>query len=90
LYHHFEIKQPQIRNATQTLQLAGEDMNVLADQADRLATLRISQTDIRESIETLFPVNGGKIAENNAKTRIVRFHECYNAEDVTDSQPERR
>ena len=73
-----------INEAKQTLQLAGKYMTALDAEADRLATENISQTEIRDFIERLFPIreNGGKIAIDNAKKRIERFHSCYEADDV--------
>ena len=81
-FYHSGNFSSRISDAAQTLQLVGRYMKTLAVQAERLATEKISQTEIHRFVETLFPIKGGKTAETNAKNRIERFHACYHADDV--------
>ncbi len=69
-------------DAKQTLQLSANYMDDLVKEADQLATEKVSTSDLRNFIESMFPDNNKAVQNNYAKREIERFHACYEQCDV--------
>lgn len=81
-FNHSGDIMEQTENARHTVQLAWRYMKKLAIHAERLATEKVSSTDIDRIVEQIFSTNGGTITETDIEREIDRFHVCYNADDV--------
>jgi phage/plasmid-like protein (TIGR03299 family) len=79
--HHSNIMS-KITDAQRTLHLANRYMSALDVESERLAAIKISQTELQDYIATLFPAKVGKVANANQLVRIARFKECYDASDL--------
>jgi phage/plasmid-like protein (TIGR03299 family) len=79
--HYFNIM-AKIEEAQKTLCLADRYIESLKGEAERLAAIKISQTELRDYIALLFPAKDGKVGNANQLVRIARFKECYEAPDL--------
>jgi phage/plasmid-like protein (TIGR03299 family) len=79
--HHSNIM-TKITEAQWTLLLANRYMGALGVEAERLAAIKISQTELQEYVTKLFPAKEGKAANANQLLRIERFRECYESFDL--------
>lgn len=74
-----------LEEAKYTLGLVNKYMDELAIEADRLAHIKISDSEIEAIFDVLFPVDKNKDSErkiNNIAVIKNNFVQCYNAEDI--------
>lgn len=74
-----------LEEAKYTLGLVNKYMDELAIEADRLAQMKISDSEIEAIFDVLFPVDKNKDSErkiNNIAVIKNNFVQCYNAEDI--------
>lgn len=74
-----------LEEAKYTLGLVNKYMDELAIEADRLAQMKISDSEIEAIFDILFPVDKNKDSErkiNNIAVIKNNFVQCYNAEDI--------
>lgn len=74
-----------LEEARQTLKLANSYMNMLDEEADKLANMKISEDEIHKILDEMFPINEDKDSDRkkanvaNAKNEIMI---CYMAPDI--------
>lgn len=74
-----------LEEAKYTLGLANKYMEELNEEAERLAQIKITDTEIEAIFDTLFPVDPNKDSErkiNNVSIIKDNFVQCYNAADI--------
>lgn len=74
-----------LEEAKYTLGLVNKYMEELEKEADRLAGIKITEVQIEEIFDKLFPVDKNKDSErkiNNVAIMKNNFMQCYNAKDI--------
>lgn len=74
-----------LEEAKHTLGLANKYMTELNEEAERLAQIKITDTEIEAIFDTLFPIDPNKDSErkiNNVSIIKDNFVQCYNAADI--------
>ena len=73
-----------VREAEETLGLATDYMKLLGEQADQLAHKKVTDDQVKEIIEDLFPINDDDSdrAKRNMQELRDGFYVCYMAPDI--------
>jgi phage/plasmid-like protein (TIGR03299 family) len=79
--HTINVKS-RLSRAQETLILAQKYMTELTDRSEKLATIKLSASDVEHYIDRLFPDKETDIAKRNNEERIARFRNCYAVADL--------